>query len=123
MFYKMYCFSKAQEKTIEITIGFATLAAMFESFHLLIFLFAYESFVGKHYIITLGSNIFILFYLLIGYALNYLIFFKSKKIEHIYAHFKNKKYSLWKENCIFFSYYILLFIVMFYFVSCLGNVS
>ena len=110
MFYKLYRFAIAEEKSVSINLNFVVLSFCFEMLHLLIF-----GLVLKIYDIyfNLNAKLFSVLLLIISALFNYYYFIREKKIEKINLYFQEQKRIVWKDNLLFFGYIIMLFIIMF----------
>jgi hypothetical protein len=110
LFYKLYRFIKAQEQTVSLNLGFLSHCTIFEALHLALFAVPL-----KYLGINLNVNIklFPILFLIIGFLFNYLYFIRNKRIERINLFFQEKNRTVWKDNVIFFSYIILLFLLIF----------
>ena len=110
LFYKLYRYIKAQEKTVSLNLGFISYATIFEGLHLALFAIPL-----KYFNINLNLNVklFAILFLLTGFLLNYLYFIRNKRIERIDLFFQEKNRIIWKDNVFFFSYIILLFLIIF----------
>lgn len=111
LFYKLYRFAIAQEKTVNVEFGFVGFASIFEILHFIIIFFAIED-IFKYKVELGGQNLFVILFLIIGFSLNYYVFIKSKLIYKINEYHQNKNYKVWKGNIIFFAYIIFLFLIM-----------
>jgi uncharacterized membrane protein len=110
LFYKLYRFAIAEEKSVSINLNFVVLSFCFEMLHLLIF-----GLVLKIYDIyfNLNAKLFSVLLLIISALFNYYYFIREKKIEKINLYFQEQKRIVWKDNLLFFGYIIMLFIIMF----------
>lgn len=119
LFYKLYRFAVAEEKSVSLNFNFILLATVFQELHLALLpvplkYFNLELIVSKTY-----TSVFLLIFLAI---INYFYFIKSKKIEKINSYFQNQKRIVWRDNLLFFGYIILLFVVMFFQVFILKKI-
>ena len=121
LFYKLYRFSIAQEKSVSLNFGFICLATGFQELHLLIFGFTHRLFFNDYY--NLNPKITSVLLLILGILFNYFYFIKNKKIEKINAYFQNQKRVVWRDNLLFFGYIIFLFIIMFIQVYIIKRIS
>lgn len=112
--YKLYRFAKAQEETVDAEFGFMGLVSVFEMFHLAIIISFIRDFFGFK---IEFSNFFISYsgwiITIVGLALNYYFFIKTRLIYKINSFYEKKNYSIWKGNLLFFGYILLLFLIMF----------
>ena len=107
LFYKLYRFSKAEEQTVNLTIGFLINVFVFEILHIMLFfLITNKLFNFKFAIYNL--KIISLLLLISLSTLNYLVLIKSKKIEKINAYYQRQNRLVWKDNLSFFSYIFVL---------------
>lgn len=112
LFYKLYRFSVAEEKSVSLNFGFICLATGFQILHFLIIgLLSKILFVID---LNLNPKLFSLLFLAIGVLLNYLFFIKNKRIKKINIYFQSQKRIVWRDNLVFFGYIILLFFIMFF---------
>lgn len=120
LFYKLYRFAIAEEKSVSLNLNFVILSFCFEMLHLLIF-----GLVLKIYGINFNLNVKLISVLLliICTLFNYLYFIKSKRIEKINLYFQEQKRIVWKDNLMFFGYIIMLFIIMFFQVFIMKKAS
>jgi hypothetical protein len=108
LFYKLYRFSIAQKESVSLNFGFVCLATVFQELHLILLVFPYN-----YYQINFNLNVqlFSFLMLILGSVFNYFYFIRNKRIEKINVHFQNQKRIVWKENLLFFSYIIILFVI------------
>lgn len=110
LFYKLYRFAIAEQKSVSINLNFTLLATVLEGLHIVL--------LGaplKYFKVDLNFNekLFPILFVIIGALFNYLFFFRNKRIEKINIHFQEQKRIIWKDDLLFFGYIIFLFIVMF----------
>src|SRR5690554_2673685 len=98
LFYKLYRFAKAQEQTVPPNFGFVALATIFKILRLEINLTNKETFV---------TLIFIF-----GFSINYFLFIKSNLIYQINQEYPKQNRSVWRDNVLFFSYIIFIYLVI-----------
>jgi hypothetical protein len=110
LFYKLYRFIKAQEQTVSLNLGFLSYCTIFEGLHLALFAIPLKYF-GNN--LDLNIKLFAILFFIIGFLFNYLYFIRNKRIERINLFFQENNRIVLKDNIMFFSYIILLFLVIF----------
>ena len=110
LFYKLYRFAIAEEKSVSLNLNFISFATIFEILHLLIFGLVLKIY-GIYF--NLNAKLFTVLLLITITLFNYLYFIKNKRINRIHIYFQEKNYSVWKGNLLFFGYVIMLFIILF----------
>ena len=110
LFYKLYRFAKAQEETVPPNFGFVALATIFELLHFAIIVMLFKilrleiNLTNKE---TFASLIFIF-----GFSINYFLFIKSNLIYQINQEYQKQNRSVWRDNVLFFSYIIFIYLVI-----------
>jgi len=109
LFYKLYRFAKAEEKTVDLTIGFLVFATIFEMFHFAILFGFIDEFFGYKFLFVDSVKQYAGFiYLILGFVLNYLIFIRTKWIYRINEYYQKRNRVVWKDNLLFFLYIVIL---------------
>ena len=111
LFYKLFRFATAEQKSVSVNFNFTCLSSIFEILHLLIIILLLKSFYKIPF--NLNPNLFSVIFLIFGTLFNYMYFIRTKRIERIHSIFRQKKYSIWKGNLLFFGYIIMLFVFIF----------
>lgn len=111
MFYKLFRFSKLEEQTVDLKIGFLVNVIVFQLLHLAIFfvflkLLGFDFFRGKEFLITSSFIVFVS-------VLNYYYFIKKDRIFKVNQYYQKQKRNILKDNLVFFTYIILLFLIIF----------
>lgn len=110
LFYKLYRFAKAQEQTVPPNFGFVALATIFELLHFAI-IAVFFKIVGLE-INLISKEVFVALIFIFGFSINYFLFIKSKLIYRINEEYQKQNRTVWKDNVLFFSYIIFIYLVM-----------
>jgi len=110
LFYKLYRFAKAQEQTVPQNFGFVALATIFELLHFAI-IAVFFKIVGLE-INLISKEVFVALIFIFGFSINYFLFIKSKLIYRINEEYQKQNRTVWKDNVLFFSYIIFIYLVM-----------
>jgi len=113
LIYKLYQFAKAQEDTVNPTLGFLCFVSIFELLHLIILLSFLEDVFGQK--LTWANEImpFVgIIFVVIGISLNYFLFIRTKYVYMVSESYRNKNFKLWKTNLLFFAYILFLFMII-----------
>ena len=110
LFYKLYRFAKAQEQTVPPNFGFVALASMFELLHFTIILVFFKI-IGFE-INLISKEVFTILTFILGFSINYFLFIKSNLIYHINQEYQKQNRSVWRDNVLFFSYIIFIYLVI-----------
>ena len=111
LFYKLYRFAKAQEQTVPPNFGFVALATIFELLHFAI-IAVFFKIVGLE-INLISKEVFVALIFIFGFSINYFLFIKSKLIYRINEEYQKQNRTVWKDNFLFISYILFIFLVMF----------
>ena len=120
LFYKLYRFAISNEKSVSINWAFISLAAIFEMFHLALLAVPLKYFKIE---LNLSTKFTPILLLVLGTLFNYFYFIRNKRINQIHIYFQDKNYSVWKGNLLFFTYIILLFVIIFVQVFILKSIE
>lgn len=110
LFYKLYRFAKAQEQTVPPNFGFVALASMFELLHFTIILVFFKI-IGFE-INLISKEVFTILTFIFGFSINYFLFIKSNLIYQINQEYQKQNRSVWRDNVLFFSYIIFIYLVI-----------
>lgn len=110
LFYKLYRFAQAQEQTVPPNFGFVALATIFELLHFAI-IAVFFKIVGLE-INLISKEVFIALIFIFGFSINYFLFIKSKLIYRINAEYQKQNRTVWKDNLLFFTYIIFIYLVI-----------
>lgn|SRR5690554_2953797 len=110
LFYKLYRFAKAQEQTVPPNFGFVALASMFELLHFTIILVFFKI-IGFE-INLISKEVFTILTFILGFSINYFLFIKSNLIYQINQEYQKQNRSVWRDNVLFFSYIIFIYLVI-----------
>lgn len=113
MFYKLYRFAKAQEQTVPPNFGFVGLASMFEILHFAIIAVFFKIIIGFDFTTLISKEAFVVLIFIFGFSINYFLFIRSKLIYRINEEYQKQNRILWKDNFLFVSYILFIFLVMF----------
>ena len=110
LFYKLYRFAKAQEQTVPPNFGFVALASMFELLHFTIILVFFK--IIDFEINLISKEVFTILTFILGFSINYFLFIKSNLIYQINQEYQKQNRSVWRDNVLFFSYIIFIYLVI-----------
>ncbi|PJR04318.1 hypothetical protein [Avrilella dinanensis] len=111
LFYKLYRMAVNQQDTVPVTFGFIAFATIFELLHFAIISVLFKI-VGIE-INLISKEVFVALLFIIGFSINYLLFIRTRLIYRINEEYHNQNRILWKDNFLFVSYILFIFLVMF----------
>ena len=110
LFYKLYRFAKAQEQTVPPNFGFVALATIFELLHFAIIVMLFK--ILRLEINLTNKETFVTLIFIFGFSINYFLFIKSNLIYQINQEYQKQNRSVWRDNVLFFSYIIFIYLVI-----------
>ncbi len=110
LFYKLYRFAKAQEQTVPPNFGFVALATIFELLHFAIIAVFFK--IIRLEINLISKEAFTALIFILGFSINYFLFIKSKLIYRINEEYQKQNRTVWRDNVLFFSYIIFIYLVI-----------
>lgn len=100
-----------QQDTVPITFGFIGFATIFELLHFAIISVLFKI-VGIE-INLISKEVFVALLFIIGFSINYLLFIRTRLIYRINEEYQKQNRVLWKDNFLFISYILFIFLIMF----------